>query len=44
MTITALADGYQIASAAQPTPFILHLDGKDYKDETPGGRRRVGRG
>jgi hypothetical protein len=36
LTVTAIADGYQIASAAQPKPFILHLDGKDYKDETQG--------
>lgn len=36
LTVTATTDGYAMKSDSQTAPFILHLDGKDYKDETKG--------
>lgn len=42
LTIKAFADGYEIQSSAFPTPFVLHLDGKLYKDDTKGVAAEVG--
>lgn len=41
-TIEALPDGYRISSDRVPTPFILHLNGKDYKDDTKGFAQTTG--
>lgn len=35
-TIEPLPDGYRITSDRISTPFILHLNGRDYKDNTKG--------
>jgi hypothetical protein len=36
ITIEAIPDGYRIASSGVTTPFILHLNGQDYKDDSKG--------
>ena len=36
VTIKAISDGYRITSSLVPPPFTLHLNGKDYKDDTKG--------
>lgn len=42
LAITGIADGYQIQSSTLPTPFVLHLDGKPYRDDTKGFAAVVG--